>query len=61
MRPRDRDGEPPVRAQDRAGARVLLEIFAESCNYEILQWQNMYYKQETWPLPEIFPKKFTCY
>ncbi len=40
---------------------LLLEIFAESCNYEILQWQNMYYKQETWPLPEIFPKKFTCY
>jgi len=33
----------------------LLEIFAIGCNYEILQWQNMYYKMETWPLPEIFP------
>lgn len=36
--------------------RRLLEIFAIGCNYEILQWQNMYYKMETWPLPEIFPK-----
>jgi len=38
----------------------LLEIFAESCNYEILQWRDMYYKMETWPLPEIFPVKFTA-
>lgn len=35
----------------------LLEIFAIGCNYEILQWQNMYYKMETWPLTEIFPEK----
>lgn len=37
----------------------LLEIFAIGCNYEILQWRNMYPKMETWPLPEIFPAKFT--
>lgn len=35
----------------------LLEIFAVGCNYEILQWQNMYYNMETWPLTEIFPEK----
>ena len=37
----------------------LLEIFATGCNYEILQWRDMYYKMETWPLPELFPPKFT--
>lgn len=36
--------------------KKLLEIFAVGCNYEILQWQNMYYNMETWPLMEIFPK-----
>lgn len=35
--------------------RHLLEIFAVGCNYEILQWRDMYYKMETWPLEEIFP------
>ncbi len=35
----------------------LLEIFAVSCNYEILQWQNMYNNMQTWPLEEIFLKK----
>lgn len=34
----------------------LLEIFAIGCNYEILQWRDMYYKMETWPLEEIFPR-----
>lgn len=43
-------------ARDRAR---LLEIFAESCNYEILQWQHLYHDMETWPLPDIFPAKFT--
>lgn len=33
----------------------LLEIFAVGCNYEILQWKNMYYNMETWPLMDIFP------
>lgn len=33
----------------------LLEIFAVGCNYELLQWRDMYYKMETWPLEEIFP------
>lgn len=37
----------------------LLEIFAVSCNYEILQWQDMYHNMTTWPLDDIFPKKFT--
>lgn len=37
----------------------LLEIFAASCNYEILQWQDMYHNMTTWPLNSIFPKKFT--
>jgi thiaminase/transcriptional activator TenA len=36
--------------------RRLLEIFAVGCNYELLQWRDMYYKMETWPLEEIFPK-----
>ena len=35
----------------------LIEIFAVGCNYEILQWRDMYYKMETWPLEEIFPDK----
>ena len=34
------------------------EIFAVGCNYEYLSWRDMYYKQETWPLENIFPKKF---
>lgn len=37
----------------------LLEIFATSCNYEILQWQDLYHNMTTWPIDEIFPKKFT--
>ena len=37
----------------------LLEITANACNYEILQFDNLYYKMQTWPLEEIFPKKFT--
>ena len=37
----------------------LLEIFATSCNYEILQWQDMYHNMTTWPLDSIFPRKFT--
>ena len=37
----------------------LLEILATSCNYEILQWQHLYYEMETWPLDDIFPAKFT--
>jgi thiaminase/transcriptional activator TenA len=37
----------------------LQEIFACGCNYEILQWQDMYYHMRTWPLDEIFPPKFT--
>ncbi|MDO4565853.1 MAG: hypothetical protein Q4B42_00830 [Oscillospiraceae bacterium] len=36
--------------------RRLLEIFAVGCNYELLQWRDMYYRMETWPLEEIFPK-----
>ena len=36
--------------------RRLLDIFAVGCNYELLQWRDMYYKMETWPLEEIFPK-----
>lgn len=43
---------------EREQAR-LLEIFATSCNYEILQWQDMYHNMTTWPLDDIFPKKFT--
>lgn len=43
---------------EREKAR-LLEIFATSCNYEILQWQDMYHNMTTWPLDEIFPAKFT--
>lgn len=35
----------------------LLEIFATSCNYEILQWQDMYHNMTTWPLDDIFPEK----
>lgn len=37
----------------------LLEIFATSCNYEILQWSDMYHNMTTWPLESIFPKKHT--
>ena len=39
----------------------LQEVFAIGCNYEILQWQDMYYNMRTWPLDEIFPDKFTNY
>ncbi|MDO5138085.1 MAG: hypothetical protein Q4D71_06430, partial [Oscillospiraceae bacterium] len=31
----------------------LLEIFATSCNYEILQWSDMYHNMTTWPLESI--------
>ena len=37
----------------------LLEIFANSCNYEILQWQDMYHNMTTWPMDSIYPDKFT--
>lgn len=37
----------------------LLEILATSCNYEIMQFDELYYQMKTWPLEEIFPKKFT--
>lgn len=43
---------------EREQAR-LLEIMATSCNYEILQFNNLYHDMQTWPLPEIFPEKFT--
>lgn len=43
---------------EREQAR-LLELFAISCNYEVLQWQDMYYNMTTWPMNDIFPKKFT--
>lgn len=33
----------------------LQTIFAIGCNYEILQWRDMYYEMEEWPLMEIFP------
>lgn len=41
--------------KDEAELARLLEIFAVSCNYEILQWRDMYYNMEQWPLPDIFP------
>ena len=37
----------------------LLEILCNSCNYEILQWQDMYHNMTTWPLDDIYPEKFT--
>lgn len=37
----------------------LLEILATSCNYEIMQFIELYYEMKTWPLDEIFPAKFT--
>ena len=37
----------------------LKEILAHSCNYEILQWQDMYHNMTTWPADELYPKKFT--
>lgn len=37
----------------------LLEILCNSCNYEILQWQDMYHNMTTWPLDDIFPARFT--
>ncbi len=45
-------GQQPESEQAR-----LLEIFATSCNYEILQWQDMYHNMTTWPMDEIFPNK----
>ena len=38
----------------------LKEILADSCNYEILQWQDMYHNMTTWPADELFPEKFTA-
>ena len=35
----------------------LLEIIATSCNYEILQWEDTYWNNTTWPLDDIFPQK----
>lgn len=37
----------------------LLEIMCHSCNYEILQWQDMYHNMTTWPMDDIYPDKFT--
>lgn len=37
----------------------LLEIFCNSCNYEILQWQDLYHNMTTWPLDSIYPAKHT--
>ena len=37
----------------------LEEIYAIGCNYEYLSWRDMYYKMETWPIEDIFPKNFT--
>jgi len=37
--------------------RNLEEVFATSCNYEILQWTFMYHNMETWPLEEIIPPR----
>lgn len=42
--------------KSEAEQKHLLEIFAVGCNYELLQWRDMYYRMETWPLEEIFPK-----
>ncbi|MBR2546279.1 MAG: hypothetical protein IKE93_08975 [Erysipelotrichaceae bacterium] len=39
----------------------LLEIMCNSCNYEILQWQDMYHNMTTWPLDDIYPEKFTSF
>lgn len=35
----------------------LLDIFAAACNYELLQWRDMYYQMETWPMPQLFPPR----
>jgi len=37
----------------------LLEILCNSCNYEILQWQDLYHNMTTWPLDDIYPPKHT--
>jgi len=42
---------------ERDLARIV-EIYAVGCSYEYLSW-DMYYNMQTWPFPEIFPKKFT--
>jgi len=39
----------------------LEEIYAVGCNYEYLSWRDMYYNMETWPIEDIFPKKFTTF
>ncbi len=36
--------------------KALLEVFAISCNYELLQWRDMYDKMQTWPLETLFPQ-----
>lgn len=38
----------------------IIEIFAISCNYEHISW-DMYFNTQTWPLADLFPKKFTEY
>lgn len=35
----------------------LQEIFAVGCNYELLQWRDMYYNMEEWPMMDLFPKR----
>lgn len=37
--------------------RRLLDTFAAACNYEVLQWSDMYYHMKTWPLPGLFPMR----
>ena len=37
----------------------LLDIFVTSCNYEILQWQDLYYNMTSWPLDYISSNKST--
>ena len=37
--------------------RRLLDVFAAACNYELLQWRDMYYNMKTWPLPELFGRE----
>ena len=34
--------------------RRLTDVFAAACNYEVLQWREMYYNMTTWPMPELF-------
>ena len=39
----------------------LKEIYVVGYIYEYLSWRDMYYKMETWPIEDIFPKKFTTF